>query len=120
MSTELNFLERTAYKGRKLPDNLDMLLHLGIEHDDMHDAVKMHRVNSVIEYFKQFEDGMSVLRRVAIKAPSKEARVDRLWEYMKMRQQHQAESAEVGEMAKALESRQAGLRSLQQDIESYE
>lgn len=116
---EQDTLNRIAYSGRQLPANLDALLYLGVEHDDMFDNIKMHRVNAVIDFFQGYKDGMAVLRRVAIKAP-RDKRIDTLWEYMHMRKTHDAEAAGVAEDETKLQERRAALSSLKRDIESFE
>ena len=114
-----DFIERTAFQGRKLPENLDMLLSLGIEHDDTYDSIKMQRVNAVVDYFKQYGDGVSILRRIALKAPKAE-RVDRLWEYMTMRKLYEAKKAEHESAIQGLKASEHEIKSLQRDIESFE
>jgi len=116
---EKDTLNRIAYQGRALPENLDMLLHLGVEHDDMFDNIKMHRVNAVIDYFKSFQDGMGVLRRVALKAP-REHRIDTLWEYMHMRKTHELKREEVAAKRNELQTQQLELDALTRDIEGLE
>lgn len=66
---------------------IDTMRYLGIEHDDASDNIKMNRVKQVADYFGQFDDGMEMLRRVAVKLPRAQ-RVDGVLEYARMRKEH--------------------------------
>lgn len=118
-TVERQTIERIAYKDRAQPDHLDALLYLGIEHDDMYDQIKMNRMKDVLDFAYSFEDGLDVIRRVVLKVDRKD-RVDRAWEYMKMRKEHLRRSDAVRQMEESTKGDREALADLERHIGELE
>lgn len=97
----------------------DMQRYLGVESDDMLDQIKVQKVQHITSFFGGFSDGVSVLRSICVKIP-KGQRLEKVYEYTRMRAEYEKENGEVEKGLGEFEERKRKLQSLKRDVESLE
>lgn len=95
--------------------NLDYITPLGVEADDTADMLKMQKVDAIVGFFKGYADGKEMIRRVASRLPRGE-RVDRVYEYMQMRTEHDTLAPELAGMEAQMVEKKRRLDALRLDL----
>lgn len=107
-------------KGREsFDDAMQMTATMGVDADDFKDPIKARRINDTLKFFRQYEDGLQIMRQVALSKPRKD-RLDILFEYATLRGEMEQEAREIANEEKELEARKKKAMHLKRSLGSLE